>query len=100
MALAQLPERVRTLETADALGQLVRLTVLANAVQDRFYYSMSFRLGKWVSVTRRPRVLGNEDPIDVIDKDTRAADPQQMMEALRRMRAELASPDGKEQNHV
>ncbi len=90
--LAQLPEREQTMEVADALAQLIRLATLANAVQDRFYYSVSYRLGKWVSVTRRPRVATGADPHDVIDKDTRVADQKEMCAALRRMRTELAAP--------
>ena len=92
--LAQLPERERTMEAADALAQLIRLAVLANAMQDRFYYSVSYRLGKWVSVTRRPRVATGADPHDVIGKDTRIADKKEMYAALRSMRAELAAPKG------
>lgn len=92
--VAELPEREHTMEAADALAQLIRLAALANAVQDRFYYSLSYRLGKWVSVTRRPRVLGCEDPHDVIGKDTRVADQKEMYAALRSMRTELAAPKG------
>lgn len=92
--LAELPEREHTMEAADALAQLIRLTALANAVQDRFYYSLNYRLGKWVSVTRRPRVIDNADPFDVTAKDTRVASKKEMYAALRQMRAELAAPKG------
>lgn len=86
-----LPKISREIGTADKLAEMIRLVWTANAAQSAWMYSMEYRIGKYVCVTRRPSVIERAyEPADVTGKDVRVDDLDELEGAIRAVREDMA----------
>ena len=61
-----------TTEQAKPLGRLMELVALANAMQNRREYNLTFYRGKWICVYYTP--IETLEAVYVVAKDTRMTD--------------------------
>ena len=75
-----------TMEQAKPLGRLMELVALANAMQNRREYNLTFYRGRWICVYYTP--IETLETVYVVAKDTRMTD-ENINAAIKAMEKEI-----------